>query len=319
MSAISSSARAALEKHQLHHMVVGRDYALLARSEGFDHGILHQTNPGEPLLAQIADDVRRPLRNALEKAKLGREPQDFLLVRSRDGLSYEIIVEPLPDAEHPAAFVIVVKPVSYAMARQTQRAEIQHRLRNTLAVIRSIARRTAATSQNKQQLASHLMGRFDAFARVLGLAMRSVDSTVLLEDLIREELLAQGATIEQRVRLSGQSVTLNGKSAEMLALAIHELITNSLKFGAIGGDGGSLEIGWERVEQDEDGHLLIRWTETLKRTRGINLEAPTRRGFGLDLLENGMAYDLRAKTTVTFRRQGLLCTIRLPLHPHVIG
>lgn len=321
MASTSSHMTDLLKRHQPSYVLVGPDHRVLEWSDGLGFAVFDRIAAGSSLLDLVVEDVKRPLQLALSRVARNGRSEDFLVVRPQSNWSGEIVVEPADELRQgQSRLMIILKPVAYPKARQTLRSEVQHRLRNTLAVIRSISRRTAETSQGKQAFASHLMGRIDAFARVIGLSMRSQDGSVLLEDLIREELLAQGSTIEQRVRMSGPTIALGTKAAETLALAVHELATNSVKFGAIGSRRGALTIAWERVEADEPGQLRIRWDEQVRgrRARPIS-DTPAHRGFGLELLENGMAYDLQARTGIVFRPEGVLCTMEIPLTPHVIN
>lgn len=116
--------------------------------------------------------------------------------------------------------------------------ELQHRVRNILAVVRSIARRSATTSDSVEDYARHLEGRINAMARAQNVLTSAPGARVKLHTLIVDELQAQGADMDRQVEVSGPAVTLSGKAAEMLSLAIHELATNAAKYGALAVEGG---------------------------------------------------------------------------------
>jgi two-component system CheB/CheR fusion protein len=195
-------------------------------------------------------------------------------------------------------------------------AELQHSVRNTLAVIRSIARRTAQTSDSVDDYAMHLEGRIDAFARVQSAVTRDPLSGVDLEYLIAEELDAhRGREGEQVAVIDGPPVKLKPKAAESLGLAIHELATNAVKYGALSVPAGRISVVWRIEQGGEDPLLVLEWTET-----GVDVAdgEPKRRGFGMELLERTIAYELKAAAELTFTPRGLICVLRVPLSDRVV-
>jgi PAS domain S-box-containing protein len=141
-------------------------------------------------------------------------------------------------------------------------AELQHRVRNTLAVIRAIARRTARTSTTVEGYAMHLDGRIDALARVQGAVTRDPIAGVDLESLVAEELIAHAGREDGAVHIAGPPVRLQPKAAEAFGLAIHELATNAVKYGALSSPHGRIRATW-RVERDGSGPCLaFEWKES---------------------------------------------------------
>jgi len=194
--------------------------------------------------------------------------------------------------------------------QQVLLGELQHRVRNTLGVIRSVARRTAATSESVDDMSAHLQGRIDAFARVQAVVTRNPDAGVDLAALIEDELLAHAAREGEALRIRGPKVVLKPRPAESLSLAVHELATNAVKYGALASENGRLSVGWRRRKDVEGEQLEVTWSES-----GVDLAPgePERTGFGLELLRRTLPYELRAQTRVEFRPTGLLFEIRMPL------
>jgi two-component system CheB/CheR fusion protein len=189
-------------------------------------------------------------------------------------------------------------------------AELQHRVRNTLGVVRSIARRTAETSASVEDYAMHLEGRLSAFGRVQAAVTRDPSAGVGLATLVAEELLAHAAHEGKQATISGPSINLRPKAAETFALAVHELTTNAVKYGALSKSDGRVRIGW-RIKQAEGAPILLfDWKETGSPANG---GGPKRRGFGTELLERTLSYELKAQTSIVFGKDGLRCTIELPL------
>ncbi|SEL83562.1 CheR family methyltransferase [Xaviernesmea oryzae] len=154
--------------------------------------------------------------------------------------------------------------------------ELQHRVRNTLAIVRSVARRTAESSNSVEAYADRLEGRINAMARTQTLLTRAASSAVDLGELIRTEIGSQ--TLDQhKIQLDGPKIPVSGKAAENLSLAIHELTTNSVKHGALSISGGAVDVTWEIDRQTQPEILRLVWSES-----GLDepLSQPERRGFG---------------------------------------
>ena len=186
-------------------------------------------------------------------------------------------------------------------------AESRHSMRNTLGLVRSLARRTAETSATVEDYAMHLEGRLDALARVQAIIARAAALGAELQTLVAEELLTFGGREGARVSISGPVVRLRSDAAETLGLAIHELATNAMKFGALSPAGGTVNVSWNTAP---GGELLLIWKET---AGSVVRPQSGRVGFGRDLLERGLAYSLKAQTRVTFEADGLRCDIAIPL------
>jgi PAS domain S-box-containing protein len=200
--------------------------------------------------------------------------------------------------------------------QRTLLAELQHRVRNTLAVVRSIARRTAESSSDVEEMASHFQGRLDAFSRVQALVTRDPESGIDLAGIIEDELLAHAACEGEALRIEGPEVSLKPRVAESISLAIHELTTNAVKYGALSSGRGRIAVGWERVKLDGKELMRLVWEEN-----GVEMPAhpPKRKGFGLELLQRTLPYDLRAETQVEFRPEGVRFTMTMPLGADVLA
>jgi two-component system CheB/CheR fusion protein len=161
----------------------------------------------------------------------------------------------------------------------------------------------------------HLDGRLNAFARTQSMVTRDPAAGVDLEYLVVEELLAYNAREGEQLQVSGPAVRFRPKAAETVALGIHELATNAVKYGALSKTTGQIEVTWRIDAGDRVPELWFQWAEI----GGPPIEnLPARRGFGTELLERTLAYELKSKTTLKFDREGLRCTIVIPLTEHVL-
>lgn len=202
-----------------------------------------------------------------------------------------------------------------AMPERYFLSEWQHRFRNALAIIRTIAKRTAETAETVRDYQSHFDGRLGAYARVQSLIARNPNEGVDLGVMVAEELRGQGAQEGRQAEISGDAVFLPLKTGESLGFALHELATNAMKFGALSFPDGAVHVSW-RVEEAEDSkNLHLEWEERCgPETR---IAPPTHRGFGLEFLEQSLPYDLDATVNLDFRPQGLKMVLDVPFgHGH---
>ena len=184
-------------------------------------------------------------------------------------------------------------------------AELQHRVRNTLGVVRSIARRSAETSSTVEEYASHLDGRLNAFARTQALVTRDPEGGVDLEYLVIEELLAYNAREGEQMRVSGPKVRFQPKAAETFALAVHELATNAAKYGALSVAQGEAAVAWWL----ESGRLVLEWRER----GGPTVQTPTRKGFGSRFIAGAVTGELGGRLDHVFDPDGVRCRVDAPL------
>ena len=194
-------------------------------------------------------------------------------------------------------------------------AELQHRTRNLLAVVRSIAVQTIGSANSLAEFRERFNDRLSALSRVQGLLSRSARDPITIGDLVRTELDALGteAVADGRMSLAGPEVELRNSLVQTFALALHELATNARKYGAFATDRGRLDVTWRVLADDGEGRrLLLNWVETgIDRDR--EEQSPTRRGYGRQLIDEALPYSLGAKTRFELDDSGVRCMIDLPL------
>lgn len=187
-------------------------------------------------------------------------------------------------------------------------AELQHRVRNVLAMVGSLVNRGDAGGTT-QEFRERLSGRIAALARTQALLTRGADVGVDLEGLIRHELLSQAAD-EAHVLVGGPRVTLAPKAAEVLTLAIHELATNAMKYGALRVPTGRIISQWRVESLGGQNWLELDWQES-----GVEItpHENSRKGFGTELITRRVPYELKGRGTLSFNVDGLHCRIAFPL------
>ena len=194
--------------------------------------------------------------------------------------------------------------------------ELQHRTRNLLAVVQSISDTTLAAAGSLDDYAAEFNNRLQALSRVQGLLSRREDAPVTLTEIVRAELAAVGVTPGgERIIVDGPPVTLSHQSMQLLALALHELSTNALKHGALNGARGRLNVTWQILDRTENPRLELTWVES-----GVELDkqagSPLRHGFGRELLEKAVPYQLDAKTRLELGKDGVRCWLDMPLREY---
>ncbi len=139
--------------------------------------------------------------------------------------------------------------------------------------------------------------------------MRRPGVGVDLEELIDAELMAHAGR-DSRITAGGPPIRLRAKSAETLGLALHELATNAVKFGGLATPGGGITVTWQTEEHVEGARVRLEWVES-----GVPLGSapPAHRGFGRDLIERTVPYELRGAARLMFEPGGIRCVIDIPL------
>ena len=197
-------------------------------------------------------------------------------------------------------------------------AELQHRTRNLLGVVKATAGTILRTSRSLDDFASDFQDRLGALARVQGMLSRlSEGEQVTFDDLVRTELSAVGAPKDDpdRVLLEGPTdVFLRSRTVQTFALALHELATNAIKYGALRQPEGRLEVRWWLDQRDGSAEpwLHVDWRESGVTIPSDNA-APQGSGAGRVLIEQALPYELGAKTSFFMAPDGVRCSISLPV------
>ncbi len=183
-------------------------------------------------------------------------------------------------------------------------AELNHRVRNILSVIRGLLSQTRGSAGSVEEFIGTLESRVHALARAHDQITADRWSPARLYDLIEVEAGAYLGERRDRVKLTGPNILLTPSAFTVMALVIHELLTNAAKYGALS-DGGVVSIDWH---VDDDGSLLVHWIEN----GGPAVVAPTRRGFGSTVIERSIPYDLGGKAEVAYRLAGVEAHFCIP-------
>lgn len=182
-------------------------------------------------------------------------------------------------------------------------AELNHRVRNILALIRGLMRQSFGPANSHPAL-TMLEGRIQSLARAHDQITKDNWSPAPLDQLIDTEAAAYLGGKRTRVETKGPDVLLQPQAFTTLALVFHELMTNSAKYGALS-DGGKVSVGWRL---DDDGDLSIAWRER----GGPPVQPPPREGFGSTIIKRSVPYDLGGRAAVRYELIGLEADFCVP-------
>lgn len=186
--------------------------------------------------------------------------------------------------------------------------ELNHRVKNTLATVQSIAMQTHRAVEHPSAFSETFIDRIHALARAHELLTEGAWQGALLSDVIGRTLALHVIDGDAgRIELTGPAVRLGPNAAVTLSMAFHELGTNAMKYGALSNAAGRINIQWAVDGEGRD--LVIEWRES----GGPPVATPTRRGFGSRLIEQGLKREMGGEADLGFLPGGLCCHIRLPL------
>lgn len=190
-----------------------------------------------------------------------------------------------------------------AVRQRVLNRELNHRVKNILAVIQSLTNRKPVDGETVADYAQTLRGRIQALAYAHDQVVRDDDGG-LLGDLLSAEL-GPYAGDGSMIAFDGPVLGLDGRAFSVMALIFHEMATNAAKYGALSHPGGSLSVAWRL---DDAGNCRIDWTED-----GLEgLTPPTRTGFGSDLVEQSLPFDLDGESRIDFLPTGVHAQFMLP-------
>jgi PAS domain S-box-containing protein len=224
--------------------------------------------------------------------------------------TWDITAEPLVDDKGKVAgLTVAVLDVSARKAAEERQrlltAELDHRVRNTLAAIQSLVTLSARSGQSKEDYTLALQGRIDAYTRIYGFLASMQWQCVNLHQLAAGVTRTFGNSIASRFHVDGENLLLNPSAAISLNLVLHELATNAVRYGAASVANGRVALNWEV----RDGHFIMTWRES----EGPPIAAEVRPGFGTRLIRQLLAKDLRATFQLEYPSEGALLTASIPL------
>jgi PAS domain S-box-containing protein len=269
----------------------------------------------------IDEETRKPvddpaLKALRERAVTRLESGALLVTRDDHELPVEHSGAPIVGFDGSLAGAVLIFRDVTERRRTAQRqsmlvGELNHRVKNALAIVQSLVQASLrqASSKPAQAMAQTLAERLQALHRAHDLLLESQWSGASLKAMVEREMdpyRREGGPI---VTIKGSDVLLPPQCTSILAMTLHELATNAVKYGALSHNNGQLWIAWKTARGGN--RLLLTWEE-----RGATV-APGRRnnGFGMQLIDKGIRHNLGGETKVDFRPHGLYVELNVPLVP----
>lgn len=263
-------------------------------------------SPIDPFGTEVAaPQLGRPIISALRDGVATETEESVRLV---DGTERSVVITaaPLrdPDGEIIAAVCGSYDVTALRSALQQQKGlldEINHRVKNTLATVQSMARLSRASAQRLEDYASSFEGRLLALSEAYNLLTANNWVGASLHDIVRTTLAPYAGP--ERLAVYGPSILLPPRLALALSAAVQELSTNAAKYGALSRPAGRVEVAWTRLS---GGAVCLTWSET----GGPHVSKPTRQGFGTKMIRAIFATEPEWALSLDFEPEGLRCTMQ---------
>ncbi|MEF0942867.1 PAS domain S-box protein [Rhizobium sp. BR 362] len=252
----------------------------------------------------------------LARVQRGEHVDHYETVRmKKDGtlLDISLTISPLRNAKGEIVGASKIARDVTERRREEQRRkllvnELNHRVKNTLATVQSLASQTFRGEGESASL-QRFENRLVALARAHDLLTRESWEGADIRELLLGSIGAVCVEPSKRFDISGPSFRLRPKLALGLSMAFHELATNAAKYGALSSEEGKIHVRWNTVATDNQNLLQLRWYET----GGPAVKSPREKGFGSRLLERALARELGAKAELSFPEAGVTFSIVTPL------
>jgi PAS domain S-box-containing protein len=269
---------------------------------------------GAPITRIVPKELYGDEQRILARLKRGERLEHYETVRlTKDGrrLDISLTVSPVRDK---SGRLIGASNVSRDISEQKTAQKLQrllveelnHRVKNTLAIVQAIANQTVHFVKSPSEFAASFGGRLQALAQAHALLTHNSWQGADVGTLIRDQLVLGGVD-DDRISYAGPRATLDAQTALHLALLLHELGTNARKYGALSVRSGRLAVQWF-VQSNDERSLLLQWKEQ----DGPPVASPVRRGFGTALIEQSLDAH-GGEATLRYEPSGLTCVVKLPL------
>ena len=274
-------------------------------------------HPFKFLMARVGDPEALPQLEAAFGESSGTVSE--LRCHRKDGALFwaAIFVSPVRDeagevVQHFASFVDLTRHQQEEDHLRLLLNELSHRTQNTLATVQAIAAQTLRGSVNAEALDA-FQERILALSKAHSLLGRENWLAVGLPTLIQQILQPFGFDERRRgpFSIEGEDVRIPPKAAVTLAMVFHELATNAAKYGALSSASGKVEISWQVEPTAQGEQMRLQWRER----DGPPVTAPTRKGYGSRLIEQGLARELGGEVHLDYESAGVVCRIVMPLSP----
>jgi two-component system CheB/CheR fusion protein len=315
---ISASLAAIVESSD--DAIIGKDLTGIITSWNIGaerlFGYTSEEAVGRSITMLIPPDRAQEETEILARLRRGERMEHFETVRVRkDGspLELSLTISPIKDS---AGRVIGASKIARDIS-QRRRAELHqqllvnelnHRVKNTLAAVQSIAAQSLKGALDVEHRKT-FEARLVALARTHDLLSQGSWENVSLRHVLLQELAPYRSDEGTRFVVEGPDLTLNPKAALALGMAFHELATNAAKYGALSKTTGRIRVTWDILSNSEPSAIQLKWIES----GGPPVQHTGRKGFGSTVIERGLSLELDGEIRIDLEPRGVVCTMQIPL------
>ena len=273
--------------------------------------------PGKPVsfdvfLAGIHPDDREATEkaclDAMQPGGSGAYDIEYRTIGLEDGIERWCSAKGKANFENGVAirFIGTIRDISELKHAELQQQlltrELEHRMKNTMAMVGAIASQTFRTATTKEEARTIFDARLHALNRAHDVLVQSSWTSAPMQ-IVVEGALAAHRTGDGRIRASGPAVDLTARQALSLALALHELATNAAKYGALSVPDGTIDVTWDCTVSEGTQVFRFEWREH----DGPAVSPPSRRGFGSRLIESTLSSDFGSSVRIEYLPEGVVC------------
>jgi PAS domain S-box-containing protein len=271
---------------------------------------------GKPVLTLIPPELQHEEPGIIDRIRNGERIEHYETVRVRKGgerINVSLTVSPIRDSTGRIIGASkIARDITDRKRAEEQRTllinELNHRVKNTLATVQSLAMQTLRNTTRSEEARELFDSRLSALARAHDLLTAQNWERASLTEVV-SRALSPFRTDASRVGFSGPEVSVSPKQALALSIALHELATNAAKYGALSNDAGRIDVTWMLSPTDGDDELHLTWRES----GGPTVTPPTRAGFGSRLIQRNLARELGGDAQIEYRPEGVVASISTPL------
>ena len=265
------------------------------------------------------DYLLKPINPAILRSKVSVLVELFLKQRQLEdanrALSAEVaerrlVQQQLSELNETLEQRVLERTEAHKQAEQQVRLlmnEVNHRSKNLLSVVTAIAQQTAAS--NPKEFVERFSSRVQALAVNHDLLVKSQWRSIDASELIGGQLAHFGDLVGKRILFQGPPIRVSSAAAQSIGMVVHELSTNTVKYGALSGEKGRIEIAWKIDSSNAEPIFSIRWTER----DGPCIRAPTHRGLGTTVITKMVEMSLDGETVLDYSSAGLIWSLACPL------
>lgn len=270
---------------------------------------------GAPAQRLISPGQRDEERLILERIRAGEKIDHYETVREGKGgrtVAISLTASPIvDDAGRVVGASRIAHDISERKRHEKQRelliGELNHRVKNTLAIVQALAEQTLRHATDLEAGRKAFDARLIALAKAHDVLTAEHWEGAALNTVVAQAIVAYSGDNGSRFHLAGPAVRLRPNAVLMLSIALNELATNAVKYGALSNKTGGVEISWQ-LSDDDPRHFALRWLES----GGPPVEKPRRCGFGSRLIGRGLAHGLGGESELSFARRGIVWTFDAP-------